>query len=285
MSKTTSVLAKRAMLVTLSISQPRLTVTDKEVTKKVLNDHGAERNAAKVIKNLFGKDYVPIKQKINVIRAQHYHMTSPWLDSGARVIATPNFETYSKFMREQFDELDQLVDDFVRNYEDVLNRQATVQNGLFRKSDYPHPAEIRSEFGHKVHFAPVPTADDFRAEIDEFDLDYIKADLMEREEQAIDTIMDDAYQRLFDVVSHVSAKLNEPKAIFRDTLIGNVKDLLDIMDGLNVRNDPLLTGLAKDVEARIASADCQALRKDESFRKDVAKEADDIVNRMSALFG
>ena len=283
MATTTSVLSNRAMLVTLSISQPKLTMTDKAVTRKVLNDHGAQHDAAKVDKDLFGPDYQPIKTKVNEIRSFHYFHTSPWLDNGPRILATANFTVYSKGMREKFDELDGLIEKFLDHIDEVYDRQEKRLNGLFNRADYPSTSTLRSQFGRDVSYAPVPTAGDFRAEIDNIDLDYIKAALVDREESAIETIMEDAYQRLFDEVKHVAEKLSEPKAIFRDTMIENVRSLIKIMDGLNIKADPLLEELTKEVEQSIAPADPERLRKDEVFRSDVAEKADDIYNRMKAF--
>ena len=59
--------------------------------------------------------------------------------------------------------------------------------------------------------------------------------------------MESCYARLRDVVSKFEERMVRPDAIFKDSLITNIKDECTIMDGLNISNDPELTALVKDI--------------------------------------
>ena len=274
-------LSDRAMLVHLNVSQPRLVITDKDETSKVLASHNADRDVAKVLKDLYGKDYKPIKTAINELRSYHYHMTSPWLDNGLRILATANYQRYTTGMRTRRDNIEALFADFVNDYEKMLERQRLRQNGMFKQSDYPASWELQEQFGIKVAYSPVPTANDFRCEIDDIDAEMVKADLLVREQEASRTVMKDTWARLHEVISHAAAKLKDADSIFRDTLIDNINALLDILPGLNVDKDPNLDQLAAEIRQHVASCNPDRLRKDDILRKDVADAADDIVKRMA----
>jgi hypothetical protein len=278
-----AMLSDRTMLVHLNVSQPRLTITDKDETSKVLASHNAERDVAKVLKDLYGKDYKPIKTAINELRSFHYHMTSPWLDQGQRILATANFQRYTAGLRSRKDNITALFEDFVADYEQMLERQQRRQNGMFKASDYPTTYELREQFGIKVAYSPVPTANDFRCEVDEIDAEIVKADLLVREQEATRTVMRDTWQRLHEAVSHAASKLADADGIFRDTMIENINALLDILPGLNVDKDPNLDKLADEIRQHVASCSPDRLRKDDVLRRDAAKAADDIVNRMAAF--
>jgi hypothetical protein len=95
---------------------------------------------------------------------------------------------------------------------------------------------------------------------------------------------DGAVTRLYDVVAKMHAALSDPKGIFRDTLIGNVRVLCDTLTRLNVMDDPKLEELRRQTEL-LAASEPETLRKNPDVRVSVANEAQGILDAMTATYG
>ena len=74
---------------------------------------------------------------------------------------------------------------------------------------------------------PVPS-NDFRVSIGDAELERIQQDVEARVENSAQQAMKEAWQRLYDRVKHMAEKLADPKAVFRDTLVENTKEVCSI---------------------------------------------------------
>ncbi len=93
-------------------------------------------------------------------------------------------------------------------------------------------------------------------------------------------------------VERVSERLREDgegkPLVFRDSMIGNIRDLVDIVPRLNIFGDETLAQLCSQVKDRIASVEPNALRPSKSFdpvaRASVKREADALKERFAGYF-
>ena len=113
----------------------------------------------------------------------------------------------------------------------------------------------------------------------------VQADVNARVESATTKAMHEAWQRLYDRVKHISDKLHDHKAIFRDTMIDNTKELCDVLKRLNVNDDDNLEQLRAEVEQSFTKEHPESLRNDPHLRSRKANEASDIMKRMGAYMG
>jgi hypothetical protein len=99
----------------------------------------------------------------------------------------------------------------------------------------------------------------------------------------------DLYRRLAAVVSRMATTLSEPDKIFRDSLVGNIRDLCNLLPSLNIAADPGLDSLNRDIERRLASLDPGLLRIDPAVRQAAAVDAaallDTISDRLASYTG
>jgi ABC-type transporter Mla subunit MlaD len=112
----------------------------------------------------------------------------------------------------------------------------------------------------------------------------IARDTEERVNAAVLEAQKDSFNRLHECVTRISERLNDPKAIFRDSLIENARELTDVLTRLNVADDPRLEELRKRVE-ELAQVSPEALRTLPFQRATTAKTADQILADMQAVFG
>ena len=73
--------------------------------------------------------------------------------------------------------------------------------------------------------------------------------------------------------------------IFRDSLIGNVRDCVDILSRLNVTGDADLDAVRERVSEDLATLDVQALRSSEASRAAAVRKADAILSEMTSIYG
>jgi hypothetical protein len=97
--------------------------------------------------------------------------------------------------------------------------------------------------------------------------------------------MKDAWERLAETVSHMHARLAEPGAIFRDSLVNNTRELVDVLARLNVTGDVQLEAFRSQVSMELCAIDAQGLRDDPNARQDVATKAQAIMDAMAGFYG
>jgi hypothetical protein len=277
----------RAMLVSLKISAWSARKHDKKVSQEVADNHHASGDVGRYIKKLFPQDaktYAALNTALGELRAKHYEQTLAWSDEGWRLLPIANHGTYTTMVRQERARIDGLLSDFIAEYPTLRDQARQVLNGMFKPEDYPAPLDLQKRYSIKVDFNPVPTGSDFRVELDTATLEEIARDTEDRVTQAVKQAQEDAVERLHECVTRISERLNDPKAIFRDSLIENARELTDVLTRLNVTDDPRIEELRSRVE-QLAQVSPEALRTLPFQRATTASEADAILADMNAVFG
>jgi hypothetical protein len=150
---------------------------------------------------------------------------------------------------------------------------------MYNPSDYPSDDAIRNKFRMDMAVFPVPN-NDFRVELADDELTSIQQEVEQRVTAAAQASMQDAWNRLYEKVTHLAGKLSDPKAIFRDSTIENGRELCDVLSRLNFSDDPDLEAMRLEVESQLVSHHPDSLRNDPILRQDTAAKARDIAKRM-----
>ena len=275
-------LQDKAMLVKLSISQWTAKKLDKKVTAEVARNYGTDEDRGRYNKVLIAKGELDkITKAVSAARAFHYANTLPWGDDGSRILPSANYLAYAQAMAKLRNDFDLAVETFVANYPDLVDQARRELNGLFRVEDYPSYSRIKAKFSFQVGIDPIPSAADFRVQLQDADVERIRQDIQTRAEAAQQDAVQDLWNRLHDVVSRMAERLGTPYAIFRDSLVGNVSELCDLLPRLNLTGDPQLETMRREVADKLTKHDPQTLRDNQYARKDTAKAAEDILTAMA----
>jgi hypothetical protein len=273
----------RALLVQLSISQWTARKFDKKATQKVADEFGS-----KVDQGRFNKALLPVNDLLgNVhkmsteIRTFYYDNTLAWGVDGLQMLPTKNYLGFTTEFRAMKSRWERMVVDFNIEYPTLVREAQRVLGGLYDPNDYP--ADVRSKFGINLRFSPVPS-DDFRVSIAGEELDRIRAEVRSSVSSSYETAMKDVWQRIYDRVQHMAEKLADPKAIFRDSLVDNIKEQCALLSRLNFMDDPNLEAMRQHVEGSLIKHP-DALRNDPDLRRDTAAEAKAIMDKMSVFMG
>ena len=274
-------LTDRALLVQLSISQWTARKFDKKTTKEVADSHGVTEVVGRYNKALLPLNDLlrQIHQTSAAIRQRFYANTLPWGIEGTFILPTGNYLEFMTEFRGYKSKWLALVDDFCNQYPAIKLEAQQILGSMYDPKDYPDDDRIRDKFDIDMAVFPVPS-NDFRVELADDELSRIQKDIEARVQNSAQLAMRDAWDRLYEKVTHIAGKLADPKAIFRDSTIENARELCDVLTRLNFTDDPNLEAMRTEVEQQLVSHHPDALRNDPILRQDMAAKARDIANRM-----
>ena len=275
----------RALLVQLNVSQWTARKYDKTSTKDVISNHGTTAAAGR-----FNKALLPmsdllenIHKKTTHIRTKYYDNTLPWGMDGTMMLPTANYLAFMSDFRKERGEWNMLVQDFIDNYDSLKLDAQRILGSLYDHSDYPPVLELRHKFHMDMAVFPVPSSD-FRVSIGSEELSRIQQDVERRVKEAEQAALKDVWNRLYERVKHMAEKLADPKAIFRDSMLENTREICALLPRLNFSDDPNLEAMRQQVEASLIKHP-EALRNDPDLRRDTAAEAKAIMDKMGAFMG
>lgn len=280
-------IASSAVLVELNISVWTANKLDKGATDSVLASNSASKDSAQVRKNLMaGTDKrKKIADYAAKIRLYHNQTTLSWSDKGARLLPTSLFMDYKQNMNVYQRNMTTMIEDFYANYADLIELSKHHMGDLFNPYDYPSIEELRSKFGFRLVFSPLPEGGDFRLDIPKADME----ELGEQYESAFNDRLKDAmrepWEKLHKTLTHISEKLTdvegdeETKKRYHDTLITNAQELCGLLTHLNVTKDPMLETARRSLELTMLGVDIEAIKESPDVRSSVKAKVDDILKK------
>ena len=286
-------LTRDAMLVSLRINNWSGRRYDREASNDVTERNDADPSAGRFNKRLLPKSaFADMTKTMSKARALHYENSMPWDDTGARLLTVANYDHYTATIDDLAEQLVTERNVFIADYGDNIDQARIGLGGLFRIEDYPSQDSLRHRFAIRYRIAPVPDAQHFIADLAAGDADRVKRDIEHLVQERLEDAITDLYKRLGEAVDHVVQRLDvdaEGKPlIFRNSLIGNIRDLVDIVPRLNIFGDERLAQLCQQVKDRIASVDPDELRPSTSFnpatRERVKRDAEDLAAKFAGYF-
>ena len=287
MNQEVTSISSSAVLVDLNIATWTARKNDKRVSEEIDVAKGTKARAGNFHKKLFaGNSTLEEMQKfVTQVRTYHYNNTLPWSDSGTRLLVMGRFMEYNTKMREFEVQFEDLKTKFLENYNAMISTAACTLAELFNREDYPHPDVITHKFYFKYEYAPVPQSGDFRIDIGNEGIQELVGRYESQFETRVKTAMQDAWTRLHDCLSRMSERLDykneNDKKIFRDSLVDNAIELVDMLKCMNITNDPELEKSRKQLEQAMFGVSARELRESIDIRKDVKSQVDEILSRMS----
>lgn len=257
---------------------------DKAASQKVTSDANAAGDAARVNKLLIPKDAMKeITSTASAIRLHFYEKTLPWKDNGDRLLPRALFMEFMAEHNRLITIFTQARDQFVDTSYPSAREQAQFRMGeLFKAADYPMPSQLRDKFYINLDIDAVTEAQDFRVEMDATTVTQIQADITANLQQRMRRAMQDVWQRLAETLGHFAEKMSTD-AIFRDSTVKHLDDLIAVLPALNILDDPQLEALRQEIEGTLTGFRPADLRKDPALRKGVGDDAKAIMARMQGF--
>jgi hypothetical protein len=277
-------ISSSAMLVELNISVWTGRKFDKGVSQEIDTQKQTTTRAGNYSKRLFADEPIfdAIQKYAGNSRTYHYHATMPWSDSGLRLLTTTMFFDYQKEISGMEMEFNRLVEQFVNQYDKLVLQAQMKLGALFNPDDYPHVDTVREKFRFSVKFAPVPEVGDWRVNVGNEAQEMLRESYAEYYQANLEQAYADVWERTHEALKRMSEKLSgDKKQIFRDTLVGNVQEMIDLLDKFNITGDPKMKQAKVKMESALSGITPDALREDDALRHDVKSKVDSLLKEFS----
>lgn len=282
-----SFLEKNAMLVKLNRHKFNHNAVDKELSAKLMKEMKAKgKNTIRVNKTIIPKECCkPWTDIYNAAGKYFYKVTMPWDDKGWRLLPVTKYKEFVKKFRKFSNDVQTEIDKFVVNLPDYIDQGMKDLGGAAKQSDYPKEDKVREAFVFKVEYNQVASGNDFRAQVTEEERQDIIKHITDQNVAKFAMAQQSIFNRIHEVTSKLAEKMAEkaPKGKrspeFRDSLIGNIQELVDVLPDLNVNSDAALDNLTKELASKLATLDPEDLRECDRLREDTKEKAEEIMKK------
>lgn len=278
-------LADKAMLVRVKRSMFNPYASDNRATHQVEAANGVAQ-AGRFNKHLLKQSsrFKTVQQAFGALYDYHIKHTLPWLDDGLRMLPSEVYPDYTENMRKLQNEAKQAVDNLANNWHSEIAQDSFRLGPLFNSDDYP--VDIASKYGVNIQFMPVPSAGDFRVDIDPSDAASLEQAIKDAESGVAGYIIDQLLDPLRAAANKLSVPIGEPGAIFRDSLIENLVEVTERLPRLNINDDPQLAKAIDDVRQLAGKyvANIDVLRENPVSRENASDKVKELVGNLAGMF-
>jgi hypothetical protein len=282
----------KAMLASLTIKSWSGAKVDKRVSQDVASREGAENDAGHYSKKLVAKDALAeIRAISSEARTKHYEYTLPWAQDGARILPSAIYAKYTAEMRILEDRHALAKKGFMADYEGQILLAQRRLGGMFNDADYPSLKDVEDKFAWEISFMPIPSSNDFRVNLSQDMTNSIRQEIEAKTGKAVQDATRSLFDRVARTIAHMAESLEDYGEVvengkvkkvnpFRDSVVGNIQELVDLLPALNITGDSALTSVTEDIKKRLLTASAQDLRDDPALRREVAKDARKVLEDM-----
>lgn len=268
----------KSMLIELTISRWTATKHDKAVSAEVEQAHAA-KDAGRYNKRLIDKVHLATVDTLaGQIRKFHYSRTLPWSDKGQRLLPSKLFMDYRQDIASYKTQFEKATQDFLTKYPQLVQDARQRLGTMYQPADYPSVDELKGAFGIELLITPVPDAGDFRVEVDKETQDEIRQQITDAVNERQTKAVKDCYARAREVLQRISDQCSKKDGRIHDSLMENASDLVSVLSGLNITDDPNIAQMEKDIKALIV--DPNQIRTSITTRKQLADGAADILAKL-----
>lgn len=265
------------MLMSLHISAWSGRKFDKKATAEVNELHNST-NAGKFNKILVDEDAIKKVTKINsAAREFFYKNTLAWDDYGRRLLPSPNYFAVMQGIADFQQQHKDAVEEFLLKYGNLVDEARTRLNGLFNEADYPSESSLRKSFDFKLKVSPISDDSDFRVAIDEEEQARMKKQIEDGLRESLSKATEDIWDRVADQLRYIIERLTQVESKFHDSLIGNVRVLIELLPRLNFSGDQRIAQVCQDMKALLV--DTNLIKQDMQVRQQTIAEAKNIMSK------
>jgi len=267
-----------AMLVELTISTWTGRKLDKKASQDITSQNNADKGVARVNKKLLGDcaELDAVQKFAANARNTHYACTMPWSDTGLRLLPTTQYFKYHNEMTGLQAEFARLTRVFLDAYSWEISQSQVKLGALFNPDEYPTADSLTAKFRLNINYMPLPDAGDFRVDIGNETTSALRSQYEGYYAQQLQAAMGDVWQRTHTALTKMSERLDyandDTRKVFRDSLVTNVHDIIELLGACNVTNDPLMAQAQRDLDYALSGVTADALREDPYLRAETRRK-------------
>lgn len=292
-SEVTDLMNSHFMLATLTATTFTGNKTDKSATDTLLASKGARSGSAKVVKQLFAGasgELDKVKSCIATARSQFYSMTLPWSEDrkGARLLANERFFEFIKVMKGCITDVDSALNELGAVYDQRRTEAMANLGGLANADEYPDWDEVRRRFKVSFNYNPVPAVSDYsRMNLPPAAIDKLVARSAEVQKELVKQAVADAWKRTVEplqrIVNNLEPRPDGKAPRIYETLLGNLRIVVDNLKYFNLTNDPDMERVRKDILSQLCTFTTEDLKKSDGARAQAHQRAQSMLDRIEKI--
>jgi hypothetical protein len=211
----------------------------------------------------------------------------PWSDTGLRLLPTTQYFKYHQEMTALQSEYQRLVQLFLDAYSWEIQNAQLKLGALFNADEYPTADSLTHKFRFKMNYMPLPDAGDWRVSIGNETEDALRSQYEGYYAQQLQSAMGDVWKRAHDALTKMSERLDyaddTTRKVFRDSLVSNVTDIIELLGACNVTGDPVMARAQRDLDEAMRGITPDALREDAYLRAETKRQVDAVRKTIDSL--
>jgi len=283
-------LADSHQLVSVSASLPGGRKTKKSERDELAASKGCDAELITVGADIFNTYLKPIRNHQTQIRkeAAKYGLgwTSPWT-------CIPNYridEVIPALEAMKIENKEMYVE-FLHKYPDIIEERRSRMGVMFDEKDFPDIEVLKNKWKVEINRDTVPDPErDIRAGWSDKEMRQMKKAMVELENRNVKAATVELLKRVRTPLSNIMDKAFRPEEkdgrsgrFTTKTFIGNVRTIVEqLVDG-NLRDDPEIESLRKEIIHDICGLDPADLREDRTLLKDTGRKAEALVKKTDYL--
>jgi hypothetical protein len=263
--------------VCLSVELHRLGTRRRVASTEIQTD--ADSDMIHVSKEILESDTLEeIKRMDGEIRGYVAKKTVPGMSlfrAGVYLVPVDSLEDIDARLEQFKRDREYQVEKFLGQYQEAAAAARARLGSLYDENDYPAIAKVRAAFSMETKYVAFATPDKLAT---------ISSTLYRREEAKMAAAISSATEKVVDalrseaaglvdhLVERLSAKPGEKPKVFRDSMIGNIREWLENLPGRNsIAGDVGLSELARKMESLLDGVDPQTLRDNDRAREAIVE--------------
>jgi len=219
------------------------------------------------------------KAACGLIKKFHGTLTSRWDDAGFFLLKTNVYDTYCAGMDHRISSARAEIMSLADSWDVVVAAEREFKGDAFRESMMPMPDDFVRSFDASYAFQGLPNVDGL--ELNSFTLSGLRKALDKRNEEALRETTNTLRAEMITFLSKITETLADPDKIFRDSLIGNIKELVEQRSARDMCDSPELRAQFDSVRDIVLRHTPDELRKNKALRSRAAREADELIASMT----
>ena len=173
-----------------------------------------------------------------------------------------------------------LVQLFLDAYSWEIQNAQLKLGALFNPDEYPTADSLTNKFRFKMNYMPLPDANDWRVTIGNETEQALRSQYEGYYAQQLQSAMGDVWKRAHDALTKMAERLDyaddTTRKVFRDSLVSNVTDIIELLGACNVTGDPVMSAAQRDLDEAMRGITPDALREDPYLRAETRRKVNEV---------
>jgi len=277
-----------AKIVSLSRSVPDLVKNDPEAARALARLKRANPKAVRARKCLIiSEPHARLREFSRDIYQYHIKTTVPWGDLGARLLPNANLIDYQNQMETYDNEFGAMKQKFLDDYPRAAAAAQMELGELYDESLFPTVAELAPKIKFRVDYDYIADPDNFYVQIGDQAEAVVKQQYTEVLESRMGAVSDYIFKKLREPLTNLVARIDyddtDKPSGFRDTIVDNVAEIVELMGKCNFNNDPKIERLKISLRNALTGVTPDGLRASVTLRDQTKQNVQQIINELPTL--